>query len=310
MRTPCSRPRASPATAWRDSLRSRSWAVMACSRSTGSSMPTGSSANMADTLLVRVLSPAAGRCRRRGADRHGDQGPDDPAFHVLAPAEQQVPEAPGDQREDHVVDRAAVGRPDALDVGQVGVGPGVAPVGPDRPVEAGGRGGPDEAGQSEHLGDLRTRRACAGGGGRASRAPGTARRGWWRGRPRRRGQPGGRRRRPGLPVVLQRAGTSGDRSRMTDSSSVPDTPSTRQWWTLDTMAQRPSSRPSTIQISHSGLVRSSCWDMTRPTSRRSPASPPGAGRAVWRTWYSMLKCGSSAHTGRPSDSGTVATCWR
>ncbi len=97
---------------------------------------------------------------------------------------------------------------------------------------------------------------------------------------------------------------------MTVISSVPDTPSTRQWWTLEMIAQRSSPRPSTIQISQSGLARSSCWDMTRPTSRRSSASPPGRGSAVWRTWYSMLKCGSSTHTGRPSDSGTGAIFWR
>ncbi len=71
---------------------------------------------------------------------------------------------------------------------------------------------------------------------------------------------------------------------MTESSSVPETPSTMQWWLFDAMAQRPPSSPSIIQISHSGFDRSSCWDMTRPTSRRSSASPPGAGSAVCRTW--------------------------
>ena len=71
---------------------------------------------------------------------------------------------------------------------------------------------------------------------------------------------------------------------ITESSSVPDTPSTMQWWVLDAIAHRSPSRPSTIQISHSGFDRSSCWDMIRPTSRRSSLSPPGAGSAVWRTW--------------------------
>ena len=43
---------------------------------------------------------------------------------------------------------------------------------------------------------------------------------------------------------------------------------------------------------------------------RYAPGPPGAGRAVWRTWYSMVKCGSSTHTGRASDRGTVATFCR
>ena len=71
---------------------------------------------------------------------------------------------------------------------------------------------------------------------------------------------------------------------ITARSSVPDTPSTMAWWVLATIAHRPCSRPWTIQISQSGLVRSSCCDISRPTRRRSCSSPPGVGRAVWRTW--------------------------
>ncbi len=40
----------------------------------------------------------------------------------------------------------------------------------------------------------------------------------------------------------------------------------------------PSSRPSTIQISHSGLDRSSCWAMTRPTRRAQLGLAPGRGQ--------------------------------
>ncbi len=87
------------------------------------------------------------------------------------------------------------------------------------------------------------------------------------------------------------------RSMMTASRSVPEMPSTNAWCVLASMAQRPSSRPSTTQISQSGLERSSCCAMTRPTSLRSSLSPPGEGSAVWRRWYSMLKCGSSTQTG-------------
>ena len=97
---------------------------------------------------------------------------------------------------------------------------------------------------------------------------------------------------------------------ITAKTSVPETPSTKAWWVLERTAQLPSSSPSTTQISQRGLDRSSGCDMTRPTSFRSSASPPGEGRAVCRTWYSMLKCGSSTHTGRPSSNGTLRTTHR
>ena len=65
---------------------------------------------------------------------------------------------------------------------------------------------------------------------------------------------------------------------ITASRSVPETPSTSAWCVLASMAQRPSSRPSTTQISQSGLERSSCCAITRPTSLRSSLSPPGDGQ--------------------------------
>ena len=65
-----------------------------------------------------------------------------------------------------------------------------------------------------------------------------------------------------------------------------------------------------IHISHSGLDRSNCWDMIRATSRISWPSSPGAGSAVWRTWYSRLKLGSSTHSGRPVSSGGWASFCR
>ena len=73
-----------------------------------------------------------------------------------------------------------------------------------------------------------------------------------------------------------------------------------QWWTLEIRAHRPSVRPSTIHASHSGRLRSSSTDMSRLIRLLSSCSPPGGGRAVWRTWYARLKCGSSTHTGRPT----------
>ena len=53
--------------------------------------------------------------------------------------------------------------------------------------------------------------------------------------------------------------------------------------------QVPSGSGSTNQVSHSGRLRSNRCDMSRDINRSSAASSPGAGRAEWRTWYSMLK---------------------
>ena len=70
----------------------------------------------------------------------------------------------------------------------------------------------------------------------------------------------------GLGTHSERSGrvVSGLRSMTTASRSVPATPSTSAWWVLDRIAQRPSSSPSTTQISHSGFERSSCWAIDAP----------------------------------------------
>ena len=62
---------ASPATAWLESLRSFICSVMTCRRSAGSSMSTGSSANMAETLFSYVPSPTALPDASRGRTETG-----------------------------------------------------------------------------------------------------------------------------------------------------------------------------------------------------------------------------------------------
>src|ERR1700733_7334320 len=96
----------------------------------------------------------------------------------------------------------------------------------------------------------------------------------------------------------QRAEGSRSRSNRARPGSTPETPSTREWWVLRMIANRPSARPSTSHCSHSGLERSSCWDATREASRNSCSWLPGGGSAVWRTWYSRLKLWSSTPSGR------------
>ena len=80
------------------------------------------------------------------------------------------------------------------------------------------------------------------------------------------------------------AGTTGESrlgSRSVAINSVPDTPSTMQWCTLEINAHWSSGSPSMIQASHSGRWRSSSWDMTRPIRlSRSERRPGGRQRGV------------------------------
>ena len=92
--------------------------------------------------------------------------------------------------------------------------------------------------------------------------------------------------------------------------STPETPSTSEWWVFEISAKRLPSRPWTSQISHRGLERSSCWETIRAVRLRSCSSEPGDGSAVWRTWYSRLKFGSSTHIGRPSSKRGNVSFWR
>ena len=86
-------------------------------------------------------------------------------------------------------------------------------------------------------------------------------------------------------------------------------PSTSAWWVLEISAKRLPSSPWTSHVSHSGFARSSCWEWMRAARLRSCSSEPGCGSAVWRTWYSRLKLGSSIHTGRPvSIGGNASFC--
>ena len=80
------------------------------------------------------------------------------------------------------------------------------------------------------------------------------------------------------------AGGSGSASNRTVVMSMPETPSTRQWWLLPTIANRPPDSPSTSQSSQTGFERSRRWENTRAASVRSCCSDPGSGSAVCRTW--------------------------
>ncbi len=68
---------------------------------------------------------------------------------------------------------------------------------------------------------------------------------------------------PGLELGLGRGLGWRSRSNRTVARSTPETPSTSEWWVLKMSAKRSSSRPSIIQLSHSGRSRSSCWEAIR-----------------------------------------------
>ena len=235
---------------------------------------------MADTLFSKVPSPTALPDGVAGTHRHGHQRADD-AFDVLAAGQEQLAEPVGDAGQHDVVEGPAERLAHRLDVVDRGGRPRVAPVRAERAVEARERHRPDQAAQGERGRRPPRRRSRRPGAGRGSGpAPPAAAR---RGRapcsraPRRPAR--GLRARGGVPMGMPATGAAcrAERSMMTASRSVPDTPSTSAWCVLARMAQRSSSRPSTTQISHRGLVRSSCWAMTRPTSLRSSVSPPGRG---------------------------------
>ena len=257
-------------------------------RSTGSAMLTGQLGEHRRDLVV------VGAALGRRADRDGHHRAHDAALDGLAAREQQVAEAAGDHGEHDVVDGAAVLGADRLDVGQAPARPGPAAVRPDRPVERRPRRRPQQRAQArDGAGDLgRLARRPAR---RARRRPQAARalvRDLRPVRQRRADDARGARLRRRLPGRgISAGGARRSESKTTLSRSVPETPSTMQWCILVTSAQRPSPSPSATHISHSGFERSSFCAITRPTRLRSSSSPPGAGSAVRRTWYSRWKCG-------------------
>ena len=225
-----------------------------------------------------------------GAHAHRDHGLQLEAVGDLAAAAQVAAEGAGHGGQHHVVDRAAERVLDGLDVAQLGAHPGEAAVGPDGRV-VGARRGRVEARPGHrahaHRGIAKRRSAPAAARGTRPARSGPPRPAPWpaRAAPRRAawcrsgaGAAASARPRPAGPTG------SGEASNSTETMSMPETPSTSAWWVLASRAKRSSSSPSTIQISQSGLSRSSCCEKTRPARSISWRSEPGAGSAVARTW--------------------------
>ena len=140
--------------------------------------------------------------------------------------------------------------------------------GPHRAGHLGGRRGALEQRLAEQLGAARERARAASAGPR----------------------PAGRR-------------AAGEASKRTETMSMPDTPSTSAWWVLASRAKRSSSSPSTIQISQSGLSRSSCCE-NDAAGQVHAAGAPCPGRAA--PWRGRGSAGSDAGR-RPSAGGPGRT---
>ena len=199
----------------------------------GRSMPTGSSAKIADTrLLYTPRSP--GERTDTGTSVRTTLSTDSPREISRS---RKPPVMPASTMS-LTVPPSALSH--GLDVGELRARPAPAAVGPERSVQRGRRRRP------------RSRRACAAGrcaasrpGARASAAPASAARQPRSGLIRVSGQrsreqldaaPGAGR---GFQLCAREAAPAvGSRSSITVSRSVPATPSTMQWWIFDSSAQR------------------------------------------------------------------------
>ena len=204
---------------------------------------------------------------------------------------QQRPKAAGHGGEDDVVDGSSQGALDRLDRIEIDIDHGEAPVGADRRVDARLRRGDELVAHEElggRLGRLRHPERVQRGVDAGDRQPVPA---------------------AVLVVVVRGWGSSasgsssagpgsGSVSSRTCATPMEPTPSTMQWWVLEAIAQRPSSRPSTRTISHSGAERSRRCEKNSPAQRSSSARSPGGGRTARRQWRSIAKRSSSTHAGQ------------
>ena len=240
----------------------------------------------------RRTPPRRGCCRRRarpcGAPRPAPSCARRRPPATASPREsQQLAEAVGDQREHDVVDGAAELGAHRLDVGEAHVGPAPAPVRPDR---AGQRGGGDRA----HARAARRAPRARSPSAVASVSRGRAQRPLQRLAAGPTGSPGARasaRRTStlgGLGRRRPRAAPRGGRSCRRTSPTSGRSRRRRRPCSGGPSTAAPSARPrspSTIHSSHSGLLRSRCWEKTRAAIWRSCSSLPGRRAArVWRRW--------------------------
>ena len=103
------------------------------------------------------------------------------------------------------------------------------------------------------------------------------------------------------------SGASRSKSRNCSDICTPPSPSVIVWCIFCTSADLPPRRPSTTTNCHSGRVRSNGSSVSSVARSSSWRSVPGLGRAMWRTWWSMSKSGSSTHIGAERLTGAGCT---
>ena len=197
------------------------------------------------------------------------------------------PSAPDDDRQHHVVDRAAELVLDRLDVAEARAHPGEAPVRADR-ARCTATGGAGFEPRPRHRADADERSRAAArrpGAGRAQRRAHAAHDlGRHRGALEQRLAEqlrAGRRRARAASAARARGGVSGSARGVEQHGrdvDAGDAVHQRVVGLATSTAKRSPSRPSTSQISHSGLSRSSRCENTRPGECRSCSSLPGRGQ--------------------------------
>ena len=218
--------------------------------------PTGSSAIIAGHLVV-------GGEVARPADVDRDERADHHTVHVVAGGEQQVPERAGDHRQHDVVDGPTEAATDLLDLVEAGAGRRPPPVRADSALDGQRRSGNGlvAAGSASplHACPSTDLREVARRGASSLRSPSCSagRSASWSERIDRERRVARLR-----PWQSTRRGSGGDGSglgsRSSTIKSVPETPSTMQWWTLEISAHRPSAealdhprlpqRPVTVEL--------------------------------------------------------------
>ena len=77
--------------------------------------------------------------------------------------------------------------------------------------------------------------------------------------------------------------------------SLPEMPSTTEWWILVSSATRPSGEPvDDVELPQRPAAVERAAEQRAATVSASWRSSPGGGTAVSRTWKSRSKSGSSA----------------
>ena len=229
-----------------------------------------------DPVAQRVLLVVA-------ADRHRHHR-DERAVGVLVVGVEVRAERAGAERQHHVVHGRAGGVLHRLHLGQRHRGEGEAPARGDGRVERRARRRERRRRRLEvRLRAVATPHRQRAAGGLAERPAPRGRAGGsatWRRSPSSSGCRDGTR-----SGTHSSAGScsaiSGVRSSSATVISLPDAPSMAAWWTFESTATLPSSRPSITHTSHSGRVRSSGIADKRPDERRQLLPRARATAARW-----------------------------